>query len=64
MTVNTQNEVCKRFAHPNSIIWSNMLNSGLLGNKEKVSKICHLAILYANLVRVRLFRSFLMVVVL
>jgi hypothetical protein len=64
MTINTQNEVCKCFGHPNSVIWSNMLNSGLLGNKEKVSKICHLTILYANLVRVRLFCSLLMVVVL
>ena len=39
MTVNTHNEVWhKHLCHPNSIILSHMLNSSLLGNKEKVSK--------------------------
>ena len=39
MTVNTPNVVWhKRLDHPNSVILSHMLNSGLLGNKEQVSK--------------------------
>jgi hypothetical protein len=39
MTVNTLNEVWhKRLGHPNFVILSHMLNSGLLGNKEQVSK--------------------------
>jgi hypothetical protein len=63
--VNTPNEVWhKCLSHPNSIVLSHMLNSGLLGNKEQVSKICHLTVLYTNFVRVRLFCSLLMVVVL
>ena len=37
--VNTPNEVWhKCLGHPNSIVLSHMLNSGLLGNKEQVSK--------------------------
>ena len=37
--VNTQNEVWhKCLGHPNSIVLSHMLNFGLLGNKEQVSK--------------------------
>ncbi|TXG67369.1 hypothetical protein EZV62_008644 [Acer yangbiense] len=39
MTVNSQNEVWhKRLGHPNSVVLSHMLNSGLLGNKEQVYK--------------------------
>ncbi|KAK0584121.1 hypothetical protein LWI29_007914 [Acer saccharum] len=39
MTVNSHNEVWhKRLGHPNSVVLSHMLNSGLLGNKEQVSK--------------------------
>jgi hypothetical protein len=39
ITVNNQSEVWhKRLGHPNSIILTCMLNSGLLGNKEHVSK--------------------------
>jgi hypothetical protein len=38
-TVNTHNEVWhKRLGHPNSVVLSHMLNSGLLGNKEHISK--------------------------
>jgi hypothetical protein len=34
VTVNTPNEVWyKRLGHPNSVVLSHMLNSGLLGNK-------------------------------
>jgi len=39
ITVNTPSEVWhKCLGHPNSVILSRMLNSGLLGNKEHVSK--------------------------
>jgi hypothetical protein len=39
ITVNTSSELWhKRLGHPNSVILSLMLNSGLLGNKEHVSK--------------------------
>ena len=39
MTINTPNEVRhKRLGHPNFVILSHMLNFGLLGNKEQVSK--------------------------
>jgi hypothetical protein len=39
MIVNTPSEAWhKRLGHPNSVILSRMLNSGLLGNKEHVSK--------------------------
>jgi hypothetical protein len=39
VTVNTPNEVWhKRLGHPNSVVLSHMLNSGLLSNKEQVSK--------------------------
>ena len=39
MTIKTLNEVWhKRLGHPNSVIMSHMLNSGLLGSKERVSK--------------------------
>ncbi|KAF8409806.1 hypothetical protein HHK36_005885 [Tetracentron sinense] len=38
--VHSQSEVWhKRLGHPNSIVLSHMFNSGLLGNKEQVSKI-------------------------
>jgi hypothetical protein len=65
VTVNTPNIVWhKRLGHPNSVILSHMLNFGLLGKKNKFLKICHLIVLYTNLVKVRPFRSFLMVVML
>jgi len=39
MTINNPSEVWhKRLGHPNSIILSRMFNSGLIGNKEHVSK--------------------------
>jgi hypothetical protein len=39
ITVNNPSEVWhKRLGHPNSFILTHMLNSGLLGNKEHVSK--------------------------
>jgi len=39
MTVNNPSEVWhKRLSHPNSVILSRMFNSGLIGNKEHVSK--------------------------
>jgi hypothetical protein len=39
VTVNTHNEVWhKRLGHPNSVVLFHMLNSGLLGNKEQISK--------------------------
>jgi hypothetical protein len=39
MTVNTSGEVWhKCLGHPNTVVLSRMLNSGLLGNKEHVSK--------------------------
>jgi hypothetical protein len=40
MTINTLSEIWhKRLGHPNYVILSCMLNSGLLGNKEHVSKL-------------------------
>jgi hypothetical protein len=39
VTLNTPNEVWhKCLGHPNSVVLSHMLNSGLLGNKKQVSK--------------------------
>jgi hypothetical protein len=65
MTINTLSEVWhKRLGHPNSVILSRMLNSGLLGNKEHVSKHLSFDCSVCKLGRVRLFRFLLMVVVL
>jgi hypothetical protein len=65
LTVNTQNEVWhKNLGHPNSVVLSHMLNSGLLGNKEQVSKNLSFDCFVCKLgKRVRLFRFLLMVVV-
>jgi hypothetical protein len=39
VTVNIQNKVWhKRLGHPNSVVLSHMINSGLLGNKEQAYK--------------------------
>ena len=63
ITANQKGELWhKRLGHPNYVVLSHLLNSGLLGNKDQFSSHFLLTALHVNWVKVSLFLFLPMVV--